>query len=189
MNILILGPYRKKIVDYLVSIGDSPQFFEDSININSDMLNNVDFLVSYGYRHILNDEILEIFIEKAINIHISLLPWNRGADPNLWSFLEDTPKGVSIHYIDSGIDTGKIIIQDEIKFLEQETLRSSYLKLSNLAERLFIDNWIRIKNERVKSKIQKMGGSFHRSSDKHKYDHLLVQGWDTPVSKIVGKAL
>jgi len=33
------------------------------------------------------------------------------ADPNVWSFIEKTPKGVSIHYLDAGIDTGDIIAQ------------------------------------------------------------------------------
>ena len=60
-------------------------------------------------------------------MHISLLPWNRGYHPNIWSFLEDTPKGVTIHYINEGIDTGDIIVQKEIVIDEdKETLKSSY---------------------------------------------------------------
>jgi len=67
---------------------------------------------------------------RAINLHPSLLPWNRGAHSNFWSFLEDTPKGVTIHIIDEGIDTGDILLQKKIKFDQsKETLRSSYGRL------------------------------------------------------------
>ena len=52
-----------------------------------------------------------------------------GQDPNLWSFIEDTPKGVTIHEIDEGIDTGDIIFQKEIVLNSNETLASSYEKL------------------------------------------------------------
>ncbi|MCL0081308.1 hypothetical protein M1N64_03665 [Peptococcaceae bacterium] len=49
---------------------------------------------------------MDKFQGRAINLHISFLPWNRGADPNFWSFIENAPVGVSIHYLDEGIDTG-----------------------------------------------------------------------------------
>ena len=73
--------------------------------------NKIDFIVSYGYRYILPYEVLRHFSGRAINLHISLLPYNRGADPNFWSFVDNTPKGVSIHYMDTGLDTGKVITQ------------------------------------------------------------------------------
>ncbi len=57
---------------------------------------------------------------SIINLHISFLPWNRGAHPNFWSFYDDTPKGVTIHLIDEGIDTGAIIYQKEITFDRNE---------------------------------------------------------------------
>ena len=38
-------------------------------------------------------------------MHISYLPFNRGAHPNYWSFKDNSPKGVTIHFIDNGIDT------------------------------------------------------------------------------------
>ena len=54
---------------------------------------------------------------RAINLHISYLPWNRGADPNLWSAV-GMPKGVTIHYINDGFDTGDILFQKAILFVE-----------------------------------------------------------------------
>src|SRR4249920_3718709 len=69
-----------------------------------------ELVISYSYKHILKQEVLDVLPAKFINLHISFLPFNRGADPNAWSFLEDTPKGVSIHLIDHGVDTGRVLV-------------------------------------------------------------------------------
>ena len=104
--------------------------------------NHINFIVSFGCRHIIKKSVLEYLPDRVINLHISYLPWNRGADPNLWSFLEDTPKGVSIHYIDEGIDTGDIIIQKRVSLDEDsETLATSYNKLEMSIIDLFKEIW------------------------------------------------
>ncbi len=189
MKVILLGSYRAEIVNTLISCGDKCTNIEDKITLESEIIQGVDFLVSYGYRHILKKDILDKFPNRAINIHISLLPWNRGADPNLWSFLENTPKGVTIHYIDYGIDTGDILAQQEVYFSGEETLRTSYNKLSRVAEKLFEKYWIDIREGRIQPKTQPIGGSYHRSQEKSKYEKLLTQGWDTPVNKLMGQVL
>ena len=124
-----------------------------------------------------------------MNFHISLLPWNRGADPNLWSFLEDTPKGVSIHYIDDGIDTGDILAQREVPHQREDTLRTSYDRLSETMLTLFKEVWPTLRAGMITAFPQPREGSFHRLRDKVPYEHLLTKGWDTPVADIIGKAI
>jgi len=175
-------------VNFLTSCGDIIITTEDRITIESSELLETDFIVSYGYRHIIKEDIVKAFKGRAINLHISLLPWNRGADPNLWSFLEDTPKGVTIHYIDRGIDTGDIIVQEEVVFLQQETLRTSYERLSLAIEDLFIRAWPDIRNSKIQPIKQSTGGSSHCLKDRSNFEHLLVMGWDTPVAELIGKA-
>ena len=68
-----------------------------------------DLIISFGYNKILKKNILEKISRPPINLHISYLPYNRGAYPNFWSFIKETPKGVSIHEINEGIDKGGII--------------------------------------------------------------------------------
>ena len=63
-------------------------------------LKDIDLVISFGYRKILNKSLLKKLVRPAINLHISYLPYNRGAHPNFWSFIDNTPKGVSIHEID-----------------------------------------------------------------------------------------
>ncbi|GAB6158042.1 hypothetical protein JCM39194_12420 [Desulfotomaculum varum] len=190
MNILYLGPPRIKMIEYLLSFNDRVIHWEDRIDLDFCNEKEIDFIVSYGYQHIIKKDVIDRYKYKAINLHISYLPWNRGSDPNLWSFLEDTPKGVTIHYIDEGVDSGEIIVQKEVKFnIEEETLRTSYEKLSFEIEELFMMVWPNIKMGKVKPIHQIGGGTFHRSVDKEKYMNLLVKGWDTPVINIFRKAL
>ena len=188
MKILLLGPYRKDFIDFLSSFGDKVTTKEVPLAGDSECLCNIDFIVSYGYRYILKKDILDKFPYKAINFHISLLPWNRGADPNLWSFLEDTPKGVTIHYLDYGIDTGDILAQQEVNYVPEDTLRTSYERLSNTIEELFRRVWPNIRSGKQKSISQPKGGSYHRLSDRAAFEYLLTKGWDTPVAGLVGKA-
>ena len=116
MNILVLGPPQSPITPFLRQNGYAVIEYSDPIDITFLEENNFSFAVSYRFRHIIRQETIECLEGKIINLHISYLPWNRGADPNLWSFLEDTPKGVSIHYVDPGMDTGDIIAQKEVIF-------------------------------------------------------------------------
>ena len=86
-----------------------------------------DLIVSYNYKYLLTTDVIRRVHGKAINLHISFLPYNKGYHPYVWSFLENTPKGVSIHYIDEGIDSGDIIVQEMIYIDEEkETLKSGY---------------------------------------------------------------
>lgn len=189
MRVLWLGPSRQNLSDYLESVGDEVSIVDYPITALSDCLASIEFIVSYGYRYILKRDVLEKFRSRAINLHISLLPWNRGADPNLWSFLEDTPKGVTIHCLDEGIDTGDIIAQAHVEIYELDTLRTSYNRLSDSIERLFVEKWPEIRTGKTSPISQSSGGSCHYSRDRNKYEYLLQNGWDTPVKGLIGKAL
>ena len=119
---------------------------------------------------------------------MSFLPWNRGADPNAWSFLEDTPKGVTIHLLDEGVDTGAILLQKRLDIGPPHTLRSSYALLQSTADQLFRENWEALRINRIPAKPQVPGGSIHRSADLERFSDMLTDGWDTPVERIIGIA-
>jgi methionyl-tRNA formyltransferase len=67
-------------------------------------------------KKIINEDLVNKLKNPIINLHIGYLPFNRGFHPNLWSFLENTPSGVTIHEIDKGLNTGPIILQKQINF-------------------------------------------------------------------------
>jgi len=189
MKILFLSPPRPELQEYLSSFGDEVIRFEEPIENGMKILDHIDFVISFGYRHIIKKDLIEIFPGKIVNLHISFLPWNRGSDPNLWSFLEDTPRGVSIHFIDSGVDTGRIIAQREVEILEDDTLRTSYKRLTRELESLFRKEWPSMRDGHIKSIPQPPGGSYHRLKDRGSFEYLLKDGWDTPVRNLIGKAV
>ena len=132
MNVLNLGIISSPLTPIIAASGCQVIEYSDEIDLLFLKNNAIDFVVSYRYKHVIRKKVIRYLPQKIINLHISLLPWNKGADPNLWSLLEDTPKGVSIHYIDDGIDTGDIIYQKELIFDEEnDTLASSYTKLND----------------------------------------------------------
>ena len=87
---------------------------EKKIDLN--LAQKFNSIISFGYKHIINREIIDNLKYPIINLHISFLPFNKGAHPNFWSFVENTPSGVTIHQVDHGVDTGKIIYQKKIDF-------------------------------------------------------------------------
>lgn len=197
MNILLLGEKSNLLTDTLLSLGHSADIICDKITIET--AKKYDFLISFGYRYIIKKDVIDFFPDKIINLHISLLPYNRGADPNLWSYLEDTPKGVTIHYIDENLDTGDIILQKEVQDdIQNDTLKTSYDRLINEIVMLFNNNAENILNGSILSYPQTVnninytwGGeySLHRIKDKNKYLHLIeLKMWDTPVKELKGAA-
>lgn len=188
MKILILRNNITPISKLIEQIGDDVLEWSEPIDRLFIEQNGIDFAVSHGYRHIIKNSIINRLHQRIINLHISLLPWNKGADPNLWSFLDDTPKGVTIHYVDEGVDTGDIILQKEVFFKDdQETLATTYRKLQAEIVDLFKINWPLIRDESCSRMKQVDVGTFHKSCDKRKYENLLVDGWETPVSLLIGK--
>ena len=100
---------------------------------------NTDLIISYNYKHIISEDIIKLFPHKIINLHIGYLPFNRGADPNAWSFIDETQPGVTIHEIDKGIDTGDILIRKKVHIDTYfHTFRSSYDKLNSILQELFV---------------------------------------------------
>ncbi len=174
---LLLSEYESSSVyKYLSSIGSTKLM---SGKIESKYLSQFDWIISYGYKHIIQKEIIQAVKNPIINLHISYLPFNRGAHPNYWSFKEQSPKGVTIHFIDEGIDTGPILIQKKSKFEPFDTLNSTYLKLKEDIETLFCENFMRIIGGEIKPKKQIGKGSFHLKSD-------LPKGvnWNININKI-----
>ncbi|TNC81120.1 MAG: formyl transferase [Oleiphilus sp.] len=183
--ILFLGPEDSPLLSWLREQGEEVAQTEDKLIPENIAAQGFDFLISYGYRHILSKDILEMFPNRAINLHISYLPWNRGADPNFWSFFDNTPKGVTIHYLDEGLDTGDIIVQQAMVFdTHTETLASSYTKLHHTLQSLFKQHWQQIKSGDCARSAQQGRGSSHTLKDREAHAHLLKHGWDTPVSQL-----
>ncbi len=86
MTVIVHGKIRSSLTPIIKKSGC--EVVESTSPINVDFLrrNAIDFIVIYGYRNIIKKPIIDQLKGRIVNLHISLLPWNRGADPNIWSF-------------------------------------------------------------------------------------------------------
>jgi len=149
--------------------------------LSPEIAKKYDLIICFGYRKIIKKKVLDNILRPPINLHISYLPYNRGAHPNFWSFVENTPKGVSIHEINEGIDQGGLIFRKKINFkiTEKLTFKNTYSKLISEVEKLFktnVDNIIYKKYKFIKIKNK---GSIHYLKDKPKN----IKSWNIKIRK------
>jgi methionyl-tRNA formyltransferase len=180
MKILFLGYDRTKtsLIDFLINRGHVVTCASKKILDFS----TFDMVISFGYSHIIKEPEILTLKRPIINLHISFLPYNKGAHPNFWSHYENTPSGVSIHEIDMGVDTGPILFQKEMNFKSHEKLRSSYSKLRIAIESLFIENITSIESMSYKKSYPKSIGTFHKMSDLPSWVN-----WDMSIKDVHGK--
>ena len=137
-RILFLGysESQTKIIHALISNNCLVDYTDNKI----EPVAGYDYVISYGYRHILKQNVIDGFGCPIFNLHISYLPYNRGANPNFWSFYDNTPSGVTIHLIDGGVDTGPIVMQQYVNFSKSDdTFAKTFTVLVERIESLFLE--------------------------------------------------
>lgn len=103
-----------------------------------------DLLVSVGYLHLLSERTLRALDGRAINCHYSLLPRHRGRSPVPWAIFEgDEKAGLTWHWIDRGIDTGRVLLQVPTVLRAEDTQASLFARLHALAVLSFDEAWER----------------------------------------------
>ncbi len=91
-----------------------------------------DLIVVCGWYYLLPKRILEIPRLGVVGFHPSLLPKYRGAAPLNWAIICGEEKtGVSLFYLDSGVDSGDIIAQAEVKIDIRDTIADVYQKIDD----------------------------------------------------------
>ncbi|AST58919.1 methionyl-tRNA formyltransferase [Thermoanaerobacterium thermosaccharolyticum] len=101
---------------------------------------NPDLIVVAAYGKILPEEILQIPKYGCINVHASLLPKYRGAAPINWAIINgEKETGITIMYMEKGLDTGDILLQMSIPILEEDNSETIHDKLAVLGGNALID--------------------------------------------------
>jgi len=123
------------------------------IDIIKDIAPEVIVVAAFG--QILPKDFLTIPAYGCINVHASLLPKYRGAAPIQYSIIEgEKETGITIMYMDVGIDTGDMILQIKIPITAEETGGSLHDKLAFVGADLLIDALIKIENGTVIRTVQ-----------------------------------
>jgi methionyl-tRNA formyltransferase len=71
-------------------------------------------LIIFTGGNILREPLLNVPRLGVLNVHLGLLPQIRGMSSPEWSLLKNVPVGITIHYMDAGIDTGPILARYEL---------------------------------------------------------------------------
>lgn len=101
---------------------------------------NPDLFCVVAYGKILPKDILDIPKLGSINVHGSLLPKYRGAAPIQWAVLNgDKTTGITTMYMDEGMDTGDIILKQEVEIGENETTGELWERLSKIGGELLTE--------------------------------------------------
>ena len=130
-------------------IRNNSEFIEKIKELNPDVI----CVVAYG--KILPKEILDIPSCGCINVHGSLLPKYRGAAPIQWAVINgDKITGVTTMYMDVGMDTGDIILKQEVEIGEDETTGELWEKLATTGGDLLVKTLKEIEKGTVTRTIQ-----------------------------------
>jgi methionyl-tRNA formyltransferase len=157
-----------RIYDWLC---DQDNIFMHSILTTKDQLRIIknvepDYIVSCGYQHIVPESILTIPTKGCLNLHPAYLPYNRGANPNVWSIIEGTPAGVTLHYMDPGIDTGDIVARRKVETAFSDSGKDLHKRLEDAQLELFQDVWSDILSDNISVVEQDENqGTYHQTSE------------------------
>ena len=149
---VVVNAPQKRATNYIsemLEISPSLQIFEHTENIwNEPKLKNVikssNVAVSALFGHLIPAEVVKFFGSNLVNLHPSLLPIGRGADPIAWAIIEQKKQGVTIHVVEEGLDSGPVICQSEIPSDFGMNAGEIYELAMHELERLFIGllaNW------------------------------------------------
>lgn len=101
---------------------------------------NPDCIVVAAFGQILPESILNIPKYGCINIHASLLPKYRGAAPIQWSIIDGEQKtGVTTMYMEKGLDTGDMLLKEEVEIEPTENANTLHDKLATIGGKLILD--------------------------------------------------
>ena len=126
-----------------------PVKLKDPIFINTLKAFNPDILVVVAFR-ILPPEVYQLPKFGAVNAHASLLPKYRGAAPIHWAVYHgEKETGVTVFQIDNKVDMGKIILQERIPILENDTTGKLYNILQQISADALIKALDLLENDRV----------------------------------------
>lgn len=185
MNVLVLSQYPAGLLRAFEPFSDVFEVTSSKVDLQYCIDKEFDFLVSYGYRYILGKDLLNLFPNRAVNLHISMLPYCRGAHPILWSVMDCLPLGVTIHMLDQGLDTGNILFQQltPTRLSKADTFATLHRELCTKIECLFMQNWKFLRNSECSGWKQQGVPTLHRSDELEQCLKYMPQGWDTPISK------
>jgi len=115
---------------------------------------------------IIKKKLISCTNKGFINTHPSFLPYCRGKHYNFWTLVEESPFGVSLHLVNTGIDDGDIISQSRICYDWEDNGESLYKKAKAEMIDLFIKTYPKLRSLNIYVQKQDLTiGSFHLAAE------------------------
>ncbi len=152
---------KAKITNFFID----PKKFNSRAELDREILKflkryNIDLIVLAGFMRVLGTELVRRYKNKILNIHPALLPSFKGTE-GIRDALEYGVKvtGPTVHFVDEGVDTGPIILQDAVRIEDEDTKETLARKIHEKehlvypkAVKLFVEGKLKVEGRRVKIK-------------------------------------
>lgn len=116
------SPIKEVALEHGIKVLQPIKLKDDTEAINYLKELKPDFIIVVAFGQILNKEVLDIPKFGCINLHASLLPMYRGAAPLNWAIIKGEKKsGNTTMLMDVGLDTGDMLLKDEVEITEEMT--------------------------------------------------------------------
>ena len=166
------GAFNVQIIENCGAGGEAKIFYHDALDqqqtLSALAALNLDLIILAWWPYIVKKELLDLPRLGCLNFHPSYLPYNRGKNYNFWALVEENPFGVSLHWVDEGIDTGDIAFQRRVETTWEDTGATLYAKAQEEIVRLFRESYPAIKSgniPRVPQDLQLGSSHFARELD------------------------
>lgn len=127
---MVITPVKEKALEYNLQVSQPERVREEAFMEELERL-KPDVIVVAAFGQILPERILNIPRYGCINVRASLLPAYRGAAPIQWAVIDGLEEtGITIMYMEKGLDTGDIICQSRVKLSPDETGGSLFDRLA-----------------------------------------------------------
>ena len=194
-TILLLGPVqRNKFIKKFLKLKYNVHTSNDKITKYMIKKHNINYIITSGYPYLVKKNCFDL-VEIAFNLHISFLPYGRGLIPNVWSFYENYPSGISIHLLSSKFDQGDILLQRRINFrnLKKHTLKSTHDYLIKQLNKMFKINCEKILSKKIvpfqQNKYTKNYSRYHTRQESNKLIKKFNIKWSDKIIKIINKRI
>lgn len=141
-----------------------------------------DLIVVIAYGQILPASVLALPRHGAINVHASLLPHYRGAAPIQWVIRnQERRTGITTMQMDTGLDTGDILLQSETLITDTETAQTLHDRLSQMGATVLMETLTALQNGSLRPIPQDPALASHAPTLKKADGHI---DWQAPATTI-----
>tara|TARA_B100000989_G_scaffold297540_1_gene283590 strand:+ start:107 stop:703 length:597 start_codon:yes stop_codon:yes gene_type:complete len=194
-RILLLGPnQRNKFICKFLKLKYDVYNSNEKINKKLIKKLKITHIITSGYPYLVKKNCFDL-VEIALNLHISFLPYGRGLIPNVWSFYENYPSGISIHLLSSKFDQGDILLQRRIKFrnLKKHTFKTTHDYLVKQLNKMFKINCEKILSKKIvpfqQNKYINNYSRYHTRQESNKLIKKYNIKWSDKIIKIINKKI